>query len=56
MAEFESLKKHLPLELETELRKLVDVWFPRSIDREHGGFLCDFNYRWKPLGPPAQNA
>jgi mannobiose 2-epimerase len=51
MAAFESLKEHLPLELESELRKLVGVWFPRSIDREHGGFLCDFDYRWKPLGP-----
>jgi mannobiose 2-epimerase len=38
-------------EIETELRRLVDVWFPRSVDREHGGFLCDFDYRWTPAGP-----
>ena len=30
---------------------IIDVWFPRSLDRECGGFLCDFDYRWKPCGP-----
>ena len=30
---------------------LLDVWFPRVIDREHGGFRCDFDYRWNPSGP-----
>ena len=30
---------------------VIDVWFPRSLDREYGGFLCDFDYRWKPCGP-----
>jgi mannose/cellobiose epimerase-like protein (N-acyl-D-glucosamine 2-epimerase family) len=30
---------------------VIDVWFPRSLDRECGGFLCDFDYRWKPCGP-----
>jgi mannobiose 2-epimerase len=29
---------------------VIDVWFPRSLDREYGGFLCDFDYRWKPCG------
>jgi len=38
-------------EIESELRALTSVWFPRTIDREHGGFLCDFDYRWKPCGP-----
>lgn len=38
-------------ELETELRRLMGVWFPRCLDREHGGFLCDFDHRWKPSGP-----
>jgi len=37
-------------ELETELRRLLAVWFPRSVDRDQGGFLCDFDYRWKPSG------
>jgi mannobiose 2-epimerase len=31
-------------------RHVLDVWFPRSLDREYGGFLCDFDYRWKPCG------
>lgn len=29
---------------------VIDVWFPRSLDREYGGFLCDFDHRWKPCG------
>ena len=37
-------------ELEAELRRLLAVWFPRSVDRDNGGFLCDFDYRWKPSG------
>ena len=32
-------------------RHVIDVWFPRSLDREHGGFFCDFDRRWKPCGP-----
>ncbi len=38
-------------ELETELRRLMGAWFPRCIDRVHGGFLCNFDHRWKPSGP-----
>lgn len=37
-------------ELESELRRLVAVWFPRSVDTEYGGFLCNFDYRWKSSG------
>jgi mannobiose 2-epimerase len=40
-AEFEAALRH----------DVIDVWFPRSLDREYGGFLCDFDYRWKPDGP-----
>lgn len=28
----------------------LDAWFPRCLDREHGGFLCDFDARWRPCG------
>lgn len=28
----------------------LDVWFPRSLDKEYGGFLCDFDRAWKPCG------
>src|SRR4051812_4041273 len=39
------------LEIEQHLRKsLLEVWFPRCLDLEHGGFLCDFDYRWQPAG------
>lgn len=32
-------------------RHVIGVWFPRSLDTEHGGFLCDFDRTWKPVGP-----
>ena len=42
-------------ELEASLKRhVIDVWFPRSLDREYGGFLCDFDHRWKPCGPNAK--
>ena len=44
------MRKNLRGELEAELRNLLEVWFPRCVDREHGGFLCDFDHRWKPAG------
>jgi cellobiose epimerase len=38
-------------EFEAALRRhVLDVWFPRSVDVEHGGFLCDFDRAWKPCG------
>jgi mannobiose 2-epimerase len=37
--------------MEAELRSLQRAWFPRCIDRQHGGFLCDFDHRWQPTGP-----
>ena len=45
-----SMKPSLRNELEKELRDLMGAWFPRSVDREHGGFLCDFDHRWRPSG------
>ena len=44
------IKETLRGELEAELHRLMSVWFPRSVDREDGGFLCDFDHRWKPCG------
>jgi len=51
MPESPFIKERLRNELERELHRLMHIWFPRTIDREHGGFLCNFNYRWKPSGP-----
>lgn len=45
-----SIKESLPSQLQTELHDLQRAWFPRSVDREHGGFFCDFGHRWKPSG------
>ena len=38
-------------QMQAELVSLQRAWFPRSIDRQHGGFLCDFDDRWRPAGP-----
>jgi len=32
-------------------RHVINTWFPRCVDREAGGFFCDFDRRWKPCGP-----
>lgn len=29
---------------------LLELWFPRCLDRENGGFLCDFDSQWNPVG------
>ncbi len=31
--------------------KHLDVWFPRAVDREAGGFWPDFDFAWKRTGP-----
>jgi mannobiose 2-epimerase len=41
----------LARELEDALQNILEAWFPRCLDQEHGGFLCDFDYRWRPRGP-----
>jgi mannobiose 2-epimerase len=39
-------------ELESTLvRHVVEPWFPRCLDAEHGGFLCDFDRAWRSSGP-----
>ena len=30
---------------------LLKVWYPRTIDSIHGGFLSDFDYKWEMDGP-----
>lgn len=42
---------YLKLADETEAvlrRDVLDVWFPRCIDNENGGFYSDFTRDWKP--------
>ena len=39
-------------DIEAVLRRhVLDVWYPRCIDRRRGGFLCDYDRRWRPCGP-----
>ena len=39
-------------EIEKSLRLgFLEVWFPRCLDTEHGGFLCDFDANWQAAGP-----
>jgi cellobiose epimerase len=38
-------------EIEATLdREVLDVWFPRTVDNEHGGFQANFSREWKPYG------
>ena len=29
---------------------VIDLWYPACVDRLAGGFLCDFDYQWRPRG------
>lgn len=37
-------------EIENELENLVNVWYPRVIDEEEGGYLSRFTYNWQMEG------
>ena len=43
-------RRSLADRLEHALHAVLDAWFPRSIDSEHGGFLTDFDFKWRPRG------
>lgn len=46
----ESYRK-LAEEVEAALhRDVLDAWFPRAVDNQHGGFSSEFTRDWKPLG------
>jgi len=45
-----SLRSLKPV-IHDRLRSLLDTWFPRVVDKDHGGFSCDFDYRWRQRGP-----
>lgn len=39
-------------QLEAALRRhVLDAWFPRCLDHDYGGFLCDFDRAWRSSGP-----
>lgn len=31
-------------------RDILEVWFPRTVDIDHGGFRSNFSREWKPFG------
>lgn len=37
-------------EIQSELESLIDVWYPRVIDDEFGGYLSRFSYDWQQEG------
>ena len=34
----------------TLYRDILSVWFPRTVDNDHGGFRSNFSRDWKPFG------
>jgi mannobiose 2-epimerase len=41
----------LAMRLRASLRdELLAPWYPRAVDRDSGGFLSQFDYRWQPTG------
>jgi len=38
-------------ELHDALMDSLHTWFPRCLDTEYGGFLCDFDAKWNSTGP-----
>jgi cellobiose epimerase len=44
-------RARLAAEVRASLRReLLDAWYPRVVDRERGGYLSQFDYRWQPTG------
>jgi mannobiose 2-epimerase len=41
----------LRIQLTQSLWDVVNAWFPRCLDVEYGGFLCDFTRNWVAEGP-----
>jgi cellobiose epimerase len=32
------------------INEILDVWYPRTVDKTYGGFLSDFDYEWDASG------
>ena len=48
----EKTKPGLTLQEEVDYQltnRLLEVWYPRTIDEEHGGFLTNFTHDWQQM-------
>ncbi|MEJ2543860.1 MAG: AGE family epimerase/isomerase [Calditrichaceae bacterium] len=46
-----ALPKDIERAIENSLKtEILDIWYPLCMDKEYGGFLCDFSYDWKEDG------
>lgn len=43
-------------EFRTALERLIGAWFPRIVDTLHGGYLCDFDHKWRKSRRNSQDA
>lgn len=44
-------EQRIAAEIDSVLNDQYQLWYPRVLDREHGGFLSRFTYDWQPEGP-----
>lgn len=44
-------KAKIAAEMDSVLTDQYELWYPRSVDSEYGGFLSRFSYNWQPVGP-----
>lgn len=43
------LRTALAAEVTATLRRhVLEPWYPRAVDRDHGGYLTGFDHRWRP--------
>lgn len=45
-AQDQNRRAEIAEEIQSELENLIDVWYPRVIDYEQGGYLSRFSYDW----------
>lgn len=44
-------KLQIAAEIDSVLNDQYKLWYPRTIDSEHGGFFSRYSYDWQPIGP-----